>query len=193
MATMFTLNGREVDSLPGIGEKVQLDADTKAALLGYIEKNKNDPAYQAFIADDERERLDGMVAGVETPRSAARKRLDALKAKHGATVRPFEFDGETYHIKELEYHGIVALALSVSRDGYNVLNINDEGGVMAVTKAVLRACVCDGDGEAYFEYSETADDLEEYLKSPAATALISALFQQCCAENPDIFNTAKKA
>lgn len=193
MATTFTLNGREVDSLPGIAQKVALDDDTKAALLGYIEKHKDDPAYQAFIADDERARLDGMVDGVESPHSAARQRLEKLKAKHGATVVPFEFGGETYHIKELEYHGIVALALSVSRDGYNVLNINDEGGVMAVTKAVLRACVCDGDGETYFEYSKTADDLAEYLKSPAATALVSALFQKCCAVNPDIFSTAKKA
>lgn len=186
MSVSYTLNGKAVDELPGIGQKVALDPDTKAALNSFLQANLENPEYRKFIAggsgstpDDESE---------AEPRSAARKRLEKLKAQATPEIVPFEFDGETYHIRRLHYQGLIDLALSVARDGDNVLQAGEAGGVRAVTTAVLLACVCNEDGTPFFEYSDVA----AYLEEPAAASFVSALFLQCNMENPDILNTLKK-
>lgn len=124
----------------------------------------------------------------EIAQSAAKKRLEKLKAQRKPIIEPFEYEGETFYIRRLHYQNLIDLALSISRDGHNVLNIHDESGVLAVTTAVLLACVCSEDESAYFEES----DIEEYLTAPDEAALVSALFMACNEANPDILSTLKK-
>jgi len=124
----------------------------------------------------------------EVAQSAAKKRLDKLRAQRKPIIEPFEYESEIFYIKRLSYQNLIDLALSISRDGHNVLNIHDESGVLAVTTAVLLTCVCNEDESAYFE----PDDIGEYLNTPDDAALVSALFMACNEANPDILSTLKK-
>jgi hypothetical protein len=118
----------------------------------------------------------------------AQVRLEKLRLQSGPVVVTFDYEGETFYVKRLNYNDLIELALSVTRDGYNVLSISDEGGVRSVTIAVLSCCVCDEQGERYF----SREEVEQYLDEPAASALVSALFAKCNQINPDIFGTLKK-
>lgn len=173
------MNGKPLEFIPSgvISDGSQFSAEQKTEMAAFLRTFK--PASAQAIGGTE---------SAEKAQSAARKRLEKLKAQAQPEIVPFEYEGETVHIRHLNYQGLIDLALSVGRDGHNVLTINDESGVRSVTVAVLLACVCNEDGSPFFEYS----DVMAYLDAPAAAGFVSALFMQCNIENPDILSTLKK-
>jgi len=170
------VNGQAVEEIPSgvMSDGTQFSTERKVELAAWLRDFKPVASHSIHESDN--------------PQSAAKKRLEKLKAQRKPAILPFEYEGETFYIKRLSYQNLIDLALSISRDGHNVLNIHDESGVLAVTTAVLVACVCNADESAYFEH----EDIEEYLNTPDDAALVSALFMACNEANPDILSTLKK-
>lgn len=120
--------------------------------------------------------------------SAAEKLLEKLKKQAGETFEPFTYNGEKYFIKCLNYGELVELALQVARDGHDVLNIQNGGGLNAVTRAVLLGTVYRTESERFFSY----ESVTAFMDEPAAASLVSALFERSIARNPGIFSIPKK-
>lgn len=134
------------------------------------------------------EPLSAEMAAAEANQSAAKKRMNALKSQRLPVLVPFGFEGETFYIKRLSYEDLVTVALTITRDGHNAVNITDEEGALSAWVAILLHAVANEDGTPYFEY----DDVREYLSEPGEAALVSALTEECVRVNPDLFATLKK-
>lgn len=167
------------------------------------EQLKNLPAAEvAKIAARAEGKPDPEPTQEEKAVSAAQARLQHLRALGGDVLIPVDIDGETLYIRRLNYQGLIELALSVTRDGYNVLNIEDEGGVISTTVAVLLNCVTNADDKPFFTYLDLWNPLYKkgfpdaepgFLQEPTATAFITSLVRACYTHNPDILSTLKKA
>lgn len=120
--------------------------------------------------------------------SAAQARLKRRREMPFDELVPVEVDGEKLAIRRLNYTGLGEVALSVQRDGLNVLNIGDNDGVRSVTRAVLLLCVATEDGEPFFTYQ----DVNEFMDKPSEVTFISQLFVLCNEVNPDLNRTLKK-
>ena len=175
-----------VESLPSdmISTGEQFSEEERTNIAAALAKTLSNPLYRAGVGIEERERLDAMVSG----ESGAAKRLNARKAQKQPVVLPFEFEGETFWIRRLSYEDLVTVAVSISRDGHNVLNITDEEGAVSAWVAILLHAVVNEDNSPYFEY----DDVRDYFSDPDQASLISALNAECVRVNPDLFSTLKK-
>jgi|GEM_PF-5476085 len=120
--------------------------------------------------------------------SAARARLNRLAKQKKPVYISCEVDGEEVKIKRLSQQDLIDMALSLARDGHNVLQITDNNGARAVQIAVMVNCVYDKDEQKYF----SVDDAEECMDSSDCTVFVSQLFAQCVSVNPDILTTLKK-
>jgi hypothetical protein len=158
-----------------VAPRIEINADGSQSIIG-----PNGESTVIMPVDDV------VVSGAH---SAARQRLEKLKSQRGPVIEPFEHEGEVFYIRRLNYQQLIDVALAVSRDGHNVLNIHEETGVRSVTIAVLATSVCCEDGAPYF----THEDVEAYIDSADDAALVSALFSRCNEANPDIFSTLKNA
>lgn len=121
--------------------------------------------------------------------TSAAERLARLKKRRNKPEWvPFNCAGEDVLIKSLTLHEQVELALSVARDGVNVLQITDEVGANAVNIAIIVACVYDAPGKRSF----TKEDAEIYAASPDATEFMGLLLQRSLEINDTILTTLKK-
>lgn len=120
--------------------------------------------------------------------SAAQARRQRLKDMDVPELVPYTFEGEELAIRRLNYRGLGQVALSVQRDGMNVLNIGEEEGIASVTRAVLLACVATKEGEPYFTYQ----DVNEYMEDANQASFVAQTFVACNEVNPDLNRTLKK-
>lgn len=144
-------------------------------------------APQDFVEKVEAQRE--QLAREEIAQSAARKRLNELKKQRGES-KPLEVkvNDETFFIKRFSYNEVKEVALSLYRDGFDVLQLQDEDGVTAVTEAVLKAGVVTQSGGEFF----TVEDLQDYFSDPHEIDVVSELFQAVLELNPTILGSLKK-
>ena len=121
--------------------------------------------------------------------SAARVRLEKLKAQRKPIVELFEYEGEVFYIRRLNYQDLIMLSLSAQRDRYNALNIDEGQSALSSSVVILSRCVCNEDGTPYFNDG----DIEDYFASPDDAGLLTALAMRCIEANPDILATLKKS
>lgn len=183
----FTVNGAEVAALPeGVGQKVALDDETKAALSGFLAKNKDNPEYQAFISGEDKDRLDKLAETGEY--SEAQKLLqERRKQRHESRIK-CEIEGMSFWFRKVSYNHSVEVALMVQRDGHNILNIRSGEGVESVTSAILCEVVCKEDGSPFFN----PRDAEDYMAEEGEAELVSALLEKCLEVNPNLIKVPPK-
>jgi hypothetical protein len=146
------------------------------------------------IPAEELRKLNNMAEGVEAEKSAARKRLEKLRAQRGAVIEPLTIGGEEWFVKRLNWPQLVEVNLLVSRLG---LAPSQPGGAEARIRnnliAILASCVVsDASGEAaYFSLEFDAignptGEAVEYADEPTAFSLVNALFDEAVRLNPDL-------
>ena len=201
MPIEMTLNGTPVDHIEGFGQKVELDAETKTALLGYIEAHQNDDEYQAFVRGDDKARLDSMMTP-DAPLSAAQQLLNELKAQCGPLIEAVTIRKREWHIKRLDWPAMVEVSTQVSKIAQapsmallpqRIINLR------ANAIGILAACVAENaEGGAFFDVAfdgrgEVAGTAFDFVAEPVATTLVNELFAHCTRVNPDILPTPKAA
>ncbi len=143
---------------------------------------------------------------VEVAQNDARAELARRRNQPAVRYVPFEFEGFSCLIKDLPQTELNLVALAVSRDGFNVLNINDNDGINAVQIAVFEQCVTDEDKQPLFKREDLLNPLfdndvpmEEWTQETqpglfqisAEKHLVAALFKMCEEINGGILGTVK--
>ena len=186
----FTVNGKPVDSLPGIGERVTLDPKIQAGLIDYIEANKNDPGWQRFIAGDGIAKRDP--APDDPSLSPAARRYARIAAKRNAppreNIKRVEIDGEEWHIRAWDAGTINKYEMSVSRNAAGKIMVGDEDKMYSWLAALLHCGVVQGPDDyrpmfTLVEAREWAESMEPDIRNTAVR-----LEKEICLFNIDYFD-----
>lgn len=137
-------------------------------------------------ANETRELAEGIVQ-----KSAARERLEKLRASRGGLIEARTIEGEEWFIKRLSWPEITRVKLAIPRDAQGVLNLSKEDHLRGVTAAMLATAVATSaeDATPYFTNAEAV----EWVDEPSAIGLVSALFNAVCEVNPDVLPNSPAA
>lgn len=210
----FTFNGKEVDSLPGVEQKVQLDPKIQEGLLKFFEENANNPEYQAFMAKDAKARLEveddlsyqvesiGEAIATHRQRTAAGAdaedvgSIDDLIAEYGDdefVVVPRVVAGKTWYIRKHDALTLLDLEtkrLDVER-GQVKRNPSREvklGMAMEFTASLYRR-IAPGDGTQPPQYEAVfrdTDEAQRFFRKPSMLDLINELAEAIYDVNPTL-------
>jgi hypothetical protein len=136
---------------------------------------------QEEVPAEDRARLDSMVDGVQSEKSAAELEIEEMRASVVGTVDEVLIGGRKRYIKHLPWDECLASGLSVSRDADGYLNLQQKGAMRRLLVAMLADAVFE-DAEGTRPYF-TRQNLQEYLKK-APQKLLSEWFAQISERNP---------
>jgi len=190
MGPTFIMNGQQVDSLPGFGERVQLDPKIQAGLLEFIDRNKSDPEYQKFVAGD------GIAKpGDEEPESSfenlspAARRLRKLRNNKPAVERTVKVhvDDEEWFVLRMNIGELTRLGLYTPRDRDGNLNFADANALTAITAAMMFCALVvdiDDDTPMFDSFGEALEWAESY--DTGVMKVVTQLFEHIQTLNPAI-------
>lgn len=132
------------------------------------------------------------VQAQEKAARTARERREALQAQRGPIVEPVVVDGETWHIKLLDWEGFMLAGILLGRDSTSRIRVGERSVLRALFICALHCGVASGpspDSPPYFSQEEA----HAWCKEPTCAALGGALFNAVIARNPELLPPAPEA